>query len=510
MCRVVLVIAWLYYPFPGFSQSSPFVTRSGNQLQLDGHPFYFVGTNAYYLMEEAARGDTALVLSLFESAQQLRMTVLRTWGFFDSSDSTNPAVIQWRPGAYNERALRALDFVLFQAAQHGMKVVLPLVNSWDDYGGMNQYVSWRMYGDNGQYPRRHPQNDLDAIVTGARGQSYRVALSESFGHDDFYADDTIRVWYKSYVSFLLHRRNTCSNVTYKDDPTILAWELANEPRSSDRSGLIVSRWMEDVASFIKQIDPNHLVGTGEEGFDNSAAGYSLQAYGGQTWLFDGTEGVAWSRNSGLSCIDFASIHLYPEPWGLTTGAGNAWIRDHIHLAAGLHKPLVLGEFGALAGQSATYDSWLATVLWEDGSGAMVWQLLEGGRNNNDGYGIRCPEAGRVCSVLRSQGEQFASKSLRGTLVPPSSFALLQNYPNPFNGQTTVSYDLYADSRVRLSLFNTLGELMEIFVDGFQHAGTRKELLEAGTLPSGAYFYRADVQPVEGPSISAARKLLIIR
>jgi mannan endo-1,4-beta-mannosidase len=315
----------------------------------------------------------------------------------------------------------------------------------------------------------------------------------------------------SHVAFLLCRVNTYTGITYKDDPTILAWELANEPRSSDRSGLIVSRWVEEVATFIKQIDPNHLVGTGEEGFDNSSAGYSLHAYRGGTWLFDGTEGVAWSRNSGLSCIDFASIHLYPEPWGLTNGAGNAWIGDHIHLAVALHKPLILGEFGAHAGQSAAYDSWLATVLWEDGSGAMLWQLLEGGRNNNDGYGIRCPDAGRVCAVLQSQSEQFRNKSVGGgALAPPSSFVLFQNYPNPFNGQTTVAYDLHEDSRVRLSLFNTLGELMEVFVDGFQHAGTRKELLEAGTLPSGAYFYRADAQTVDGRSLSAARKLLIIR
>lgn len=58
------------------------------------------------------------------------MTVVRTWAFFDSNDSLNPAVIQLSPGAFNERALCALDFVLWQARQSGIRLILPLVNNW--------------------------------------------------------------------------------------------------------------------------------------------------------------------------------------------------------------------------------------------------------------------------------------------------------------------------------------------------------------------------------------------
>lgn len=348
------------------------------------------------------------------------------------------------------------------------------------------------------------------MVTGIEGRHYRVALSESFGHDDFYTDVTIKDWYKSYVEFLLERVNTFSCIAYKNDPTILAWELANEPRSSDRSGLIVSRWVDELSTYLKQVDGNHLIGTGEEGFDVSRGGYSISAYGNQTWLFDGTAGVSFLANSRNQHIDFAGIHLYPQSWGLTNGAGNTWIHDHVRLAATLDKPMVVGEFGVLAQQSATYDSWLTTTLLEDGGGAMIWQLLEGGRNNNDGYGVRCPGSGAVCAVLQDQGVLFNSKSLGTPLILPPSLMLFQNYPNPFNSQTTIAYDLPADSHVKLSVFNSFGQVVMSFVDGFQHAGTRKELLGVGSLPSGAYFYRLSVQPVAGRPASAAKKLVIVK
>ena len=509
----LLVTALVCQTSLSYSQTPSFVTRSGSALQVDGRPFYFLGANAYYLLDKGAHGDTSLVTSLFATASRLGMNVVRTWAFFDSPDSMNPAVIQLRPGVFNERALRTLDLILYEAGRHGIRLLLPLVNSWDDYGGMNQYVRWRMEGDPGNRPGeriRYTREEQISTRAGSRGQRYRLALADSHGHDDFYTDSTIRSWYKDYIRLLVQRVNTMSGIAYRDDQAVFGWELANEPRSSDPSGLTVMRWANDVATYLKQVDPNHLVGTGEEGFDNTAAGYSLAAYDNQAWLFDGTLGVAWSINSVLSRIDFGSIHLYPESWNLTNGAGNSWISDHIRLAASFQKPLVVGEFGVLTDQSSTYDSWLTTVFLEGGGGAMVWQLLEGGPGNGDGYGIRCPEGGAVCDVLRSQGGRFEFKSSGGVLASPQSFVLLQNYPNPFNGQTTVAYDLPGDSYVKLSLFNVVGEIVKTFVDGFQSAGTRKELLDAGSLPSGAYFYRADIRPVAGQPGSAVGKMMIIK
>lgn len=49
-------------------------------------------------------------------------------------------------------------------------------------------------------------------------------------HDDFYSDPHIISWYKAWAAHLIHRNNTYNGILYREDPTIFAWELANEPR----------------------------------------------------------------------------------------------------------------------------------------------------------------------------------------------------------------------------------------------------------------------------------------
>src|SRR5512135_3226981 len=80
---------------PAHGQS--FVGRSGNRFAINGSPVYPLGANAYSLRENAALGDTSSVQRVLADAASLGMTVIRTWAFYDSPDSTNPAVIQYRP-----------------------------------------------------------------------------------------------------------------------------------------------------------------------------------------------------------------------------------------------------------------------------------------------------------------------------------------------------------------------------------------------------------------------------
>jgi hypothetical protein len=44
------------------------------------------------------------------------------------------------PGKYDERGLKALDFVLDSAAKHGMGVILAFIDNWSAYNGVDQYV----------------------------------------------------------------------------------------------------------------------------------------------------------------------------------------------------------------------------------------------------------------------------------------------------------------------------------------------------------------------------------
>jgi len=72
---------------------------------------------------------------------------------------------------------------------------------------------------------------------------------------------------------------------------------------------------------------------------------------------------------------------------------------------------------------------------------------------------------------------------------PKLFTLQQNYPNPFNPSTMISYSLPAADRVRLDVFNVLGQSVATLVDRVEAAGSYSVQFEASRYPSGIYFYR---------------------
>jgi len=72
---------------------------------------------------------------------------------------------------------------------------------------------------------------------------------------------------------------------------------------------------------------------------------------------------------------------------------------------------------------------------------------------------------------------------------PDRFDLEQNYPNPFNPSTAISYQLAANSRVSLKVFDLLGREVAVLVNEDQLAGTYRAMWDAARLPSGVYFYR---------------------
>ncbi len=90
-------------------------------------------------------------------------------------------------------------------------------------------------------------------------------------------------------------------------------------------------------------------------------------------------------------------------------------------------------------------------------------------------------------------------------VLPREFALYQNYPNPFNPSTTIRYDVPTASRVKLRVFNLLGEEVQRLVDEAQEAGTYDVRLNGEGLASGVYFYR-----LETGNATFTRKLMLLK
>ena len=87
---------------------------------------------------------------------------------------------------------------------------------------------------------------------------------------------------------------------------------------------------------------------------------------------------------------------------------------------------------------------------------------------------------------------------------PESFELKQNYPNPFNPSTTIRYVLPQRSRVNLSVYNTLGQLVSTLVNGEEQAGQHEVKFDGSNLASGVYFYR-----LQAGSFVQTKKLLLV-
>ena len=88
---------------------------------------------------------------------------------------------------------------------------------------------------------------------------------------------------------------------------------------------------------------------------------------------------------------------------------------------------------------------------------------------------------------------------------PTKFALHQNYPNPFNPTTTISYDLPQKSRVKLSIYNLLGQEVATLVNDEQEPGRYNVKFDASGLPSGVYFYT-----LQTPYFTKTNKMVLVK
>jgi hypothetical protein len=88
---------------------------------------------------------------------------------------------------------------------------------------------------------------------------------------------------------------------------------------------------------------------------------------------------------------------------------------------------------------------------------------------------------------------------------PEAYALLGNYPNPFNPRTVIRYALPEAAAVRLVVYDVLGRPVAHLVDGEQGAGYHAAPFDAGSLPSGVYFYRIEAGP-----FSAVQSMLLVK
>jgi hypothetical protein len=75
--------------------------------------------------------------------------------------------------------------------------------------------------------------------------------------------------------------------------------------------------------------------------------------------------------------------------------------------------------------------------------------------------------------------------------PPTLFTLRQNAPNPFNSSTCITYSLPERMKVRLTVYNLVGEQVALLFEGEQSIGEHAQRFDASNLASGIYLYKLE-------------------
>ncbi len=396
-----------------------FVTVKGTDFYLDGKPFYFAGANNYYLFYKPLSSTQ----EVFNDAVNLNLKVIRTWGF---NDGSGYMPFQSAPGVYNEATFSVFDRIIKEASDRNLKLIVPLVNNWDDFGGMCQYVRWCNLQDASQ---------CNADELWPFGRPTEV-------HDMFYTNDCTKQLYKNYVSYFLNRVNTITGIKYKDDPTIFAWELANEPRCrSDKSTVTLNNWIGEMSAYIESIDSNHMVTPGGDG------GYKDKPSNPPwSWWYHGNEGQAFIDNHKWPNIDFATFRYYPEPGKFDDVDVSLWFQQHANDAHNsIGKPVIVEEFGSVNNKLADFSNFYSLVGANNINGDAFWLLSDPSKPGNDGYFISCPEDNSVCNLIRNHGLYMNNKSRLFVDIPI----------NLKNGWNLISIPLMLDDNSVASVFSGL-------------------------------------------------------
>lgn len=333
---LVTLAACSLWPFSRPQATAPpaFVSVDGLGFELDGEPYAYAGTNFWYGAYIGAGGETGNVERLraeLDHLAALGITNLRVLGGSELSPMKNSLTPAFRDASddYNENLLRGLDVLLAEMGKRDMKAVIYLNNFWEWSGGMGTYLSWvngGKYVDLGDPAHPWPAFPLFNM--------------------QFYANAPANALYRDYVRAVVTRTNTVTGIPYAEDPAIMAWQLANEPRPgySPDPGMHALpdfyEWVDSTARFIKSLDPNHLISSGNEG------------------TFGCAEHVPCFVNAHDSdAIDYLTFHMWPKNWSWlddrdmagtferTLTKADAYIETHIALARQLGKPIVLEEFG---------------------------------------------------------------------------------------------------------------------------------------------------------------------
>ncbi|KAK2765501.1 hypothetical protein FQN54_008355 [Arachnomyces sp. PD_36] len=279
-----------------------YITREGAELQLNGERWTAGGANVYWLgLDEnvvpppgepfyeptnSSYPTKGRITEVMNTMQALGGRTIRSQSLGVSVG--NPLSLMPALGEWNEEAFETIDWTMYQARQHGIRIQMPLVDNYDYYhGGKFNFLRFRGI-----------DIDSEADVLDPRVQQ-------------FYTNETIIGDFKSYIKKLITHVNPYTGLTYAEDPTVFAFETGNElsgPIFGDMD--VPIEWTSDILNFVKDLAPHKL-------------------------MVDGTYGVN-QTHLDIPVVDIFSDHFY--------GPDNEKLQKGIDLVESVDKVYMVGEF----------------------------------------------------------------------------------------------------------------------------------------------------------------------
>jgi len=200
-------------------------------------------------------------------------------------------------------------------------------------------------------------------------------------------------------------------------------------------------------------------------------------------------------NGTLFVFSFPGFNLlYKKKFGYQSSAADVMVNNNGDIYLTFAGDEDFGNFGVLYKLDSSYNV-VDSIKF---SGTFRWSGFK--FYNNNIYLIMYDAASNRTTVYKVNRFTYADKP-----EIPTKFTLYQNYPNPFNPSTTISYDLPVRARVKLVIYNLLGQEVATLVNDEQEPGRYSVNFDASGLPSGIYFYR-----LEAGKFVEQKKMILIK
>lgn len=354
-----------------FQMSDNFIKAKGTSFFDGNRKYRFFGANNYYIRHKVAT-DKKLVDEIFRQAAAAGIKVMRIGsnGEAENMDAIDQKDInrffRIGPDYFNEAAYREYDYVMDSAARHGIRIIVHFTDYWEYYGGVAVYAKWAGFSNK----------------------------------DMFFTEEKCKEYFRQTVDSFINRKNTVNGRLYKNDPTIFAYDLMNEPENrSDITAKSLAAWIDEMAAYIKSKDKNHMVTTG-------MVGHMLKEDGTH---YSGSDFTLCQQSKD---IDFATFHIYPaSEYTNFSPSTTAWMLEN-YIKIGhekLGKPVVMEEYG-IPNNNPDYPKakWIRemteTFFKAGGDGVNYWFFIDPSYNYGDGNEVNYTQTEYMNIFIKTANE----------------------------------------------------------------------------------------------------------